>query len=302
MNTPARAPVRRSIRLKEWRPSQDALLQPTPAYLAATDGSLTDAACRLRTDGNGFILAPETLDHFEESLVFLGDSFVESVYVPEDKRFPAATQSTLRSAGLGVHCLNGGYSGATTLHLLLALLAKVGRSPRTSVCLVVPSNDALALAKKGGYWCRDDARYSPIVPIPESAKAGNQPFDVADLTSVLNLFVDTCRRLRLGLILATFPHRTASFESDPWLQRRFATAANYARLHSVRARVNDAVRAVARRLALPLLDFDAQLSTRTTLFYDDLHLNVSGSERAAELVADAWLKHRAAPSPVQVAP
>ena len=87
------------------------------------------------------------------------------------------------------------------------------------------------------------------------------------------------------LTLATFPHRTAPFEADPWLQRRFGAAAGYQRVLTPRRQANDVVRAVATRMNLPLIDLDAALSTRTELFYDDLHMNAAGSAVVADLLA-----------------
>jgi lysophospholipase L1-like esterase len=288
MSAPSRPP-RRNIRLKEWPPSLDSEQRPSAEYLAAADGTLVDRLYRLRTNDDGYIVGPAGPDAaFDETLLFLGDSFVESVFVDEGARFPAAVEARLRAAGRQVRCLNGGYSGATTLHLLLALLAKVGRAAQTQVCLVVPSNDALALAKRGGYWALRDKRYAPIVPVPEGSDAGHQPVDAADLRVLLGLFVDTCRRLRLPLTLATFPHRTATFAADPWLQRRFGAEAGYNRVLVPRRQLNDVVRAVAARMNLPLIDLDAAISARTDLFYDDLHMNASGSALVADLVATAY--------------
>lgn len=273
----------------------DTVLRPAPDYLAATDGSLEDTEFRLRTDANGYILPPpldDDDDGFDETIIFFGDSFVESVYVAEAKRFAASVQSRLREAGVRVRCLNGGYSGATTLHLLMALLGKVGRSPATSIVLVVPSNDALSLLKKGGYWCMNDRRYAPIVPVSEGGEAGMQPLDLGDIQAVLNLFVDACRRMRLELVLATFPHRTVDYAVDPWLARRFKNATNYTRMLGWCDSVNSVVRAVAVRLGMPFVDLDAQISTQSLLFYDDLHLNEVGSQYVTEIFGDFLLARR----------
>ncbi len=288
-----RAPLRRHLRLKEWIPSIDRQMHPAAEYLAAADGSLRDDAYRVRTDADGYILPPPTdLTGVDDTVIFFGDSFVESVYVPEEQRFVAAIQSSLQRAGSPARCLNAGYSGATTLHMLMSLIGKVGRRPRTTVVLVLPSNDALALIKKGGLWCRDDKRYSPVVPVPEGADAPAQPLDLVDLQAALNLFVDACRRLRLELVLATFPHRTADFASDPWLSRRFKSPANYARLLEWRRSVNAVARAVANRLALPFVDLEALVSEHVEWFYDDLHMNEAGSARIAQLLGDVLTSRR----------
>lgn len=288
-----RSATRRHLRLKEWTPSNDRLMRPTTEYLAGTDGSLRDVKYRVRTDADGYILppAPESTEA-AESAIFFGDSFVESVYVSEGQRFPAAVEQTLRRAGMPVRCLNAGYSGATTLHMLMALIGKVGRRPATTIVLVVPSNDVLALIKKGGFWCREDKRYSPVIPVPETSEAQAQPFDLADLQATLNLFVDACRRFRMKLVLATFPHRVADFGTDPWLPRRFRNATNYARMLGWRRSANAVTRAIANRLGLPLVDLEGHISEHPEWFYDDLHMNEAGSARVAQLLADALIAQR----------
>jgi lysophospholipase L1-like esterase len=282
-----RVPARRHIRLKEWRPNLDTVARPPPDYLAATDGSLADADYRMRTDAAGFILPPASAEAPDApAIFFFGDSFVESTYVAESERFPAAVQARLLTMGRPARCLNAGYSGATTLHLLLALLAKVGPAPGATVCLVVPSNDALALVKEGGFWTCTDKRYAPVIPVPEVAPPPGRPLDLADLEMTLRLFADACGQLRLRLLLATFPHRTGEYGADPWLRRRFKDATNYARILGWRRAVNDLVRKVAGERSVPLIDLDAALSAESRWFYDDLHMNAAGSRQVAELLAE----------------
>lgn len=286
-----RASVRRSLRLKEWPPLCDRQLRPTSEYLTATDGSLHDIEYRVRTDADGYIIAPcADLCEVKDTFIFFGDSFVESIYVPEEKRFFSVAQSILREAGFSVRCLNAGYSGATTLHMLMSLLGKVGRRTSTRIVFVIPSNDAIALIKEGGYWCRGDKRYAPIVPVPEGLNVQSQSLDLADLQAAINLFVDACHRLRLPLALATFPHRTANFATDPWLQRRFKSLANYERTQKWRRSVNSVGRSIAKRLNLPFLDLEELASSRIDWFYDDLHMNEIGSLAIAQIVGDFLLK------------
>lgn len=288
-----RVPARRHLRLKEWLPLIDRMMRPTADYLAATDGSLRDIEYRVRTDADGYILPPSDPPGVEETVIFFGDSFVESVYVPEEWRFVAAIQAAMLAAGHAARCLNAGYSGATTLHMLMALLGKVGRRPKTTVVLVLPSNDALALVKKGGLWTREDKRYAPVVPIPNGTDAAAQPIDLVDVQAALNIFIDACRRLRLDLVLTTFPHRTAEFSADPWLGRRFKSAANYSRLLEWRCSVNAVARACANRLGLPFVDLEAVVSTHVEWFYDDLHMNETGSARVAQILSEFLIARRA---------
>jgi len=278
---------RRQLRLKEWAPLTDQLLRPTVEYLEATDGSLRDIEYRIRTNSDGFIIPPPMdLANISDTVIFFGDSFVESTYVPENQRFVADVQSNLIEACLPTHCFNAGYSGASSLHMLMSLIGKVGRRPSTTIVFVVPSNDAFALLKKGGFWCQLDKRYSPLVPVPNNVDVSTQPLDLTDLLAVLNLFVDACHRLRLGLVLATFPHRTAEFDSDHWLLRRFKSKAHYARSLQWRNSVNSVVRSVANRLLLPFVDLETMVSMKTDWFYDDVHMNEAGSAGISKIFSD----------------
>ena len=285
--------TKRHLRLKEWMPLTDKLLRPSVEYLAATDGSLLDIEYRLRTNSDGFIISPPTgLKNINNTIIFFGDSFVESIYVPESQRFVADIQSNLIDAYIPAHCLNAGYSGATSLHLLMSLMGKVGRRPTTTIFFILPSNDAFALLKKGGFWCQLDKRYSPFVPVQNNLSVPTQPLDLSDLLAVLNLFVDACHRLRLRLVLATFPHRTAEFGTDQWLIRRFKTEANYARTRQWRISVNSVIRSVAKRLSLPFVDLEVIISKKTDWFYDDLHMNEKGSLGVSKILTDFLISTR----------
>lgn len=290
-----RAPSRRHLRLKEWQPLIDCHLCPSPEYLEGTDGSLRNIEYRVRTDSDGYILPPPSNSvEPTESIIFFGDSFVESVYVPEDQRFVAAIQKALYNNEIKVHCLNAGYSGSTTLHMLMTLIGKVGPRPATTIVLVLPSNDALALTKKGGLWCRSDKRYTPLIPAQEGTDIQSQPFNITDIKVTLNLFIDACRRMHLNLIFATFPHRTAAYSNDPWLSQRFKTATTYARMHKWRQSINAIGRSIAHRLQIPCIDLEALVSTHTEYFYDDLHMNETGSEVIARIFSDFFISQRQA--------
>ena len=279
--------TKRHLRLKEWMPLTDKLLRPSAEYLAATDGSLLDIEYRLRTNSDGFIMPPPVdLNYVSNNIIFFGDSFVESTYVPEGQRFAADVQSNLIGANIPVHCFNAGYSGATSLHLLMSLIGKVGRRPATTIVFIVPSNDSFALLKKGGFWCQLDKRYSPFIPVPNNLSVPTQPLDLTDLLAVLNLFVDACHRLRLKLVLATFPHRTAEFGTDRWLLRRFKTEENYSRTRQWRNSVNTVMRSVAKRVSLPFVDLELIVSTKSDWFYDDLHMNEEGSFGVSKILSD----------------
>lgn len=142
--------ARRFLHLKEHPPLLDQRVRPTDAYMAATDG-LQQRDYRLRTDANGFIIGekdvlPSAFKH-DGSIMFLGGSTTECLYVDEEIRFPY-----LVSDLLGRKVFNGGVSGNHSMHSLLAFLGKGVPSQPSHVVLMHAVNDLGTLVKTLSYW------------------------------------------------------------------------------------------------------------------------------------------------------
>ncbi|WP_323844038.1 GDSL-type esterase/lipase family protein [Microbulbifer magnicolonia] len=284
--------MRRHIRLKEWGPSIDKSKAPTAEYVKSVDGSISQKEFRVRTDRNGFITSGRDLEsrEFSAQFFFLGDSFVESVFVDEELRFPAYFEEICLRNKLPLVAYNGGYSGATTLHLLNTLLNKIGfkggaGNMKAKVLFVLPSNDALCLTKAGGYWAFHNKRYSPVVPQDEACGYTVDSVEYSE-ELLLPLLVSACCQLNLELFLATFPHRGDIYGGDEWLSVRYPNERYYNTVLSWRNRANLKMREFAKSSNLHFVDFDERLSGKSELFYDDLHLNELGSKVAAEYLWD----------------
>lgn len=274
---------RRYIRLKEQTPDVDVLHAPTEKYRRYTDGTLGPGPFRARADKHGFLLTGNPAPPKGPPLVFLGGSFVESMFAPEQTRFVAQTESILGR----YRCLNGGYSGSTTLQLLNVLVNKLPPLvPRgTSVVFFVPQSDSDVLGHKSSYWTRT-ARHAPI--LPSWGRAGpDAPFAASDLTAMLEIVTQASTSLELNLVLATGPIRDTPFDGpDHIIWRRFGTPEHHAAVQDVRRQINVVTRAFARRARLPLVDADRMLGGEPQWFYDDLHLNEAGHDRFAPLLAE----------------
>lgn len=286
---------RRFIRLKEWGPHLDMMMRPSDAYIAGTDGSLVAADFRLRTDTDGFIVGPDRVDTAvpadrDGRVVVFGDSLVESVYVHEGERFVAQAESRLAGQGLHIRCANAGYSGSTSLQLVQAMIAKLGRRPPSAVMLVAPVSDAFVLIRERGYWCFGDKRFSPVVPHTNTDDK-EVPFAADDLKAVLPIFIAACRSMGHWPMLATHVHRQAPYAGDAWLRRRFKKASNCVKLQAARRGCNAAVRQAAAAHAVPCWDLEAQAAQHHDWLYDDMHLNALGSAQAAVHFADFLTHH-----------
>ena len=81
---PGKVPIsNRYIRLKELKPLMDITDTPTDEYLSGTD-SLVKRPYRFRCDQHAFIMPSMVHERADATIVFLGGSTTECIYVSED--------------------------------------------------------------------------------------------------------------------------------------------------------------------------------------------------------------------------
>lgn len=259
---------------------------PSPEYLARTDGTLLAGPFRCRSDDNGFIRTGNSVASESGSLVFLGGSFVESIYSQESDRFVSVTERNLIQGGHLVNCLNGGYSGSTTLHLLNVILNKIYPliGPGGTIVFFGPHSDRDYIYNQGSYWS-DTQRGSTIVP-PGAPAHTRLPRGVDSAEMVLRLVVSTTQQLGLNLILATSPYREGGYDSHPLFARNYHGRHNWYRSGmSRRKEFVSMIRRVASDTGTPMVDAQSFVDGRPSYFYDELHLNPEGHELVAGYLA-----------------
>ncbi|MFC8304624.1 SGNH/GDSL hydrolase family protein [Specibacter sp. NPDC057265] len=274
--------AKRVIRLKEYRPGSDQMCVPTPEYLARTDGTLGSGPFRCRTDLNGFIETGNSLMPDPRQVIFLGDSFVESVYSPEQDRFISVAERELIKAGHSVQFRNGGYSGSTTLQLINVILNKVYplTGPGGTIVFFGPHSDRDYLYKQGSYWS-NTPRGATILP-PGEAGHVDIPRGMASAESVLKLLVSTTRHLGLHLVFATTPYREGDYETDPIFKQNYHEREDWFRRGMVRRRQWIALlKQTALDYAIPLIDVQQIVNGQSKYFYDELHLSPAGHQVVA---------------------
>lgn len=152
----------RYIRLKEPSPLYNGNIFLGDDYLKETD-SLSQKSFRVRVDESGFIIPSKRHDRPDLSLVFLGGSTTESLYVNEENRFPYLVGKLLeQQTGKRINSYNGGVSGNNTLHSINALLNKVIPLNPEIVIMNHNINDLNILLLEKTYWNRNPSR-SPII-------------------------------------------------------------------------------------------------------------------------------------------
>ena len=144
-------PVRYLV-MREWRRNTDYQFSPSPERKRHADGGLHEIY-QLATDKDGFIEPARRHQQPDLSIVFLGGSTTECMYVAHDNRFPYLAARKLEQAlGLKINGINAALSGNNSMHSLLLLLGKVVPLRPDFVVLMHGINDIGALTTERTYW------------------------------------------------------------------------------------------------------------------------------------------------------
>jgi len=154
--------VKRAIQLREHEPLYANVLVPSELSLETAD-NLVRKSYLMRVDDNGFLMPSKIYDDPQLSLVFLGGSTTECLYVDEEHRFPYLAGRLLeKKAGLRVNSYNSGRAGNDSLHSLDILLNKVIPLKPDIVVMMHNVNDLSILLNEKTYWNKNPSR-RPIV-------------------------------------------------------------------------------------------------------------------------------------------
>jgi lysophospholipase L1-like esterase len=177
---------KRFINLREFEPNYRDALSPTDLGMARTD-SLVRKKYPVRVDENGFLMPSRVHPQADVTLVFLGGSTTECLYMEEENRFPYLAGRLLeKKTGLKVNSYNGGRAGNNSLHSLDILLNKVIPLNPDIVVLMENINDLSILLYEKTYWNRNPTR-APLVEKPPTFKTVLKNFEenlhlIRDLT------------------------------------------------------------------------------------------------------------------------
>lgn len=151
----------RHVRLREWLPNARFVFAP-PEIRRLNPGGAVHDAYELRIDENGFIEPGRVHDDAELTIVFLGGSTTESMFVTPELRFPYLVGWLLeRRLGLKVNSFNAAKSGNNAMHSLHILTGKVLPMRPDFVVLMNTANDLGVLSRYGTYW-NDDTNFSQL--------------------------------------------------------------------------------------------------------------------------------------------
>lgn len=278
--------MNRVIRLKEWGCNKKTSKKPAENQIANATRDLEAKNYALTTDSNGFIIngSRKVGAARSKNLVLLGDSFIESLFVDEEKRINAVLEERFSDFNV----LNGGYSGATSLHLLNVISNKVIPLNPDFVVFFVPTNDQRIRTVANGYWNKDP-RLSSVIP---SSKASEliDDYPVTSFNSsvekMLEIIHFTLNVFGIKHCFGTTPHRQKIHEEDEWFKIKSLNLRSYSVKVSQRKQVNSICRNFCLERKIALIDLEAELADFNHYFYDDLHLTNQSSPTVGEIISD----------------
>lgn len=142
----------RYLEFREWQPGIRFRAAPPQIRRDNPGGRVLDLYA-IDTDDNGFIMPSRIHDKPDLTIVFLGGSTTESMYVAPDDRFPYLVGRILeRRLGLKVNSLNGGRSGNNAMHVNTIVLGKVLPLHPDYAVFMTDTNDLAVLSRFGTYW------------------------------------------------------------------------------------------------------------------------------------------------------
>lgn len=153
----------RHVLLREQPPGVSYSPVPSAAYLKAVRPAAA-VQHRLRTDDLGYIEPSLVHQEADWTVVFLGGSTTECLYVDERRRFPYLVGRLLEAGrpGLAVNSVNAGVPGNDSLHSLTVLVNKIVPLRPDAVVIMHNINDLAVLVHAGTYWNQLPTR-APVV-------------------------------------------------------------------------------------------------------------------------------------------
>ncbi|WP_196373652.1 SGNH/GDSL hydrolase family protein [Pseudomonas fluorescens] len=192
----------------------------------------------------------------------MGDSFVENLYIDEDKRIASQLERALLSNGYNYQVLNSGVSGATNLNITNLLLNKVVYQVPEAIVLVTSSNDLSALRFEGGYSNRSKF-HGNIVPEDSGENwTKKSVFDNIDqIVDNLRIINFICKVHGIEFFICTYPE----IQNNEDLNL-----------------INSKIRDFAADEVVKLIDLDKLIMKNDIYYYDKLHVSHVGASVAAK--------------------
>ncbi len=307
-DSPNEAISKRSIRLREWRPNWSASYTPQLEQLDHSD-ALVQKAYPVRIDSEGFMVYKPVHTPTDYSLVFLGGSTTECLYVEDSLRFPYLTAQMLENqTGKIFNSYNGAMGGNNSMHSINLLLNKVIPMQPHVVIMMHNVNDWNVLIKEKDYWNNNPSKSMIIDPHGgkktekdewKHIRGKKVEYELSEVIEKFkqaqHLFIDICQRYEIEPVLMTQASRFTDQIEDKIhhgiINHGKDLGFTYQVAKTLQDTFNMTIRTVARERSVLLIDLDAHIPKTSDYMYDIVHFHKGGTKAAAEFIAAALKKH-----------
>jgi hypothetical protein len=157
--------IKRAVSLREHHPFAVQEIYPDKVFQEQYPQHRFQEKYLIRIDENGFIIPSGKHEHPDVSIVFLGASTTECLFVTENVRFPYLSGVLMeKQTGLKINTYNGGRGGNNSLHSIDILLNKVVPMAPDLVVMMHNMNDLVILVLEQSYWNANPKR-SPVITL-----------------------------------------------------------------------------------------------------------------------------------------
>ena len=317
----------RHIRLREQKTLVDVEIMPNESRLI--EGSLEKKLYKFRTDDKGFIEPSIIHQDPDLTMVFMGGSTTETLFVDEDKRFPYLVGKLIaEKTGMKINSINAGRSSNHVIHNLNILINKMIPLNPDYIFLINNINDfyIMQIGDKS-YWNEHPTR-SLLVYNTQKEK---QDLYVAIKGYTKKLIPHTYLRLqelkkKLKLTKENneneidqefnFNEYSSEFEKAVTSFVRVCKSYNfkivlmtqasrfteipsysysnekisYSDFRKAHRLFNESIRNVAAKEKVGLIDLEQQIPQTKEYMYDLVHLNNSGSVLVAQQISEYMIQ------------
>lgn len=314
----------RSIILSEHIPLMSMTILPGN-YEMGTSDSLARKRFKLRTDKQGYIMPSKIHNNPDITMVFIGGSTIECLYVEEKNRFPYLAGRILeKEIGKKINSYNSGVAGNDTRDSLNILLNKIILLRPNIVIMMHNINDITNLLDKGAYWDEDylvrDNFYTiskkiisisvpnlyihlrnilVITILPKfsdklaSSKMDKSIIDGNKLTDKfkknLQVFINICKARGIIPVLMTQANRLKDNPDkvvrDSMQEFEINQAINYNEFKKLYDLFNEIIREIGRDNDILIIDLAKEIPQEKEYMFDAVHFNDNGSKFAAKIIS-----------------
>lgn len=268
--------MKRHIRLREFSPLTTATYIPSPEYLSRRPNMIKDWGYFVDIDNSGYL---KTGNHIigKRKIVFLGGSFYENLYVPQNARIPSILEVLLNSQGYDYEVLNASISGLTLLQAFNVIVNKIASNPPDILIMGDLANEIYPLNHEEMYWNKT-RYYSNLTDYNKSnvlevdLKLNN--IDVKE--KILNSIIYFCNEFNIKLIFASICNLQIEDETFFRINKKDS---------ELRKALYKNTEKVAKEKSIPYINVtDYNEENYLSNMQDDIHVNSLGAANVAHKI------------------